>query len=112
AVRYVELNPVKARMAARAEDWPWSSARAHVTGKPDGLTDLGALAGVHRNWRAMFRRGVEAGGPSPVGAAPERHEGTGRPLGDAAFLDRLEEATGRKLAPRKPGRRPAAATTK
>jgi len=30
ALRYVELNPVRARIAARAEDHPWSSARAHL----------------------------------------------------------------------------------
>jgi putative transposase len=38
AVRYVELNPVKARMVKRAEDWRWSSAPAHVLGTADGLT--------------------------------------------------------------------------
>jgi putative transposase len=47
AVRYVELNPVRAGLVGRAEDWRWSSARAHVTGRADGLTDLAALAGVH-----------------------------------------------------------------
>jgi putative transposase len=100
AVRYVELNPVKARLAARAEDWRWSSARAHVTGKSDGLTDLDALAGIHRNWRAMLRYGLEAGDASAAEEALfERHERTGRPLGDAAFVARLEDATGRRLAP-------------
>src|SRR5688500_1488219 len=53
AIRYVELNPVRAGLAARAEDWRWSSARAHISGKPDGLTDLAAVAGMHPNWRAM-----------------------------------------------------------
>ena len=48
AIRYVELNPVKAQLVARAEDWPWSSAGAHVSGKPDGLTDLAALSGLYR----------------------------------------------------------------
>ena len=28
--RYVERNPVAAGMVRRAEDWPWSSCRAHV----------------------------------------------------------------------------------
>jgi putative transposase len=28
--RYVELNPVRARMVERAQDWPWSSYRAHA----------------------------------------------------------------------------------
>jgi len=35
------------------------------------------------------------------------HERTGRPLGDAGFLKRLEALTGRPLAPKKPGRKPA-----
>jgi len=30
AVRYVALNPVRARLVARAEDWPWSSTRAPI----------------------------------------------------------------------------------
>ena len=37
AVRYVSLNPVRARLAERAQDWPWSSVRAHLTGKDDAL---------------------------------------------------------------------------
>ena len=30
AARYVALNPVRARIVERAQDWPWSSARAHL----------------------------------------------------------------------------------
>ncbi len=33
AVRYVELNLVHAGMAKRPEDYPWSSARAHLEGQ-------------------------------------------------------------------------------
>ena len=39
AARYVERNPVRAGLAARPEDWPWSSAAAHVAGKPDALAE-------------------------------------------------------------------------
>jgi putative transposase len=46
AIRYVELNPVKAKLVAHAEDWRWSSAAAHVRGKADGLTDLAGTAGL------------------------------------------------------------------
>lgn len=28
-IRYVERNPVRAGLVARAEEWPWSSARRH-----------------------------------------------------------------------------------
>jgi len=35
--RYVELNPVRAKLVERAEDYAWSSARAHLDGKDDIL---------------------------------------------------------------------------
>lgn len=107
AIRYVELNPVRAKLARRAEDWRWSSARAHVGGRADGLTDLAAMAGVHRHWRAMLKRGLEAGDVDPEDeAAIEAHQRTGRPWGDAAFVAELEQRTGRALARRKPGPKP------
>ncbi len=34
ALQYTELNPVRARMVAQAEDWEWSSARAHLSLAP------------------------------------------------------------------------------
>jgi putative transposase len=46
AVRYVELNPVKAKLAGQAEDWSWSSARAHVTpGQAPGPMSPAAATG-------------------------------------------------------------------
>ncbi len=44
AIRYVCLNPVRAGLVARAEDWPWASTRAHLTGREDGVTTLGPVA--------------------------------------------------------------------
>jgi putative transposase len=105
AVRYVELNPVRAGLASRARDWPWSSARAHIAGRGDGLTDLAGLAGAVRNWSAMLERGLEAG-DDMADAAIEAHSRTGRPWGDDSFLARLEAATGRKLLRRRPGPKP------
>ena len=32
AVRYVSLNPMRAKVVKRAEDWPWSSVSAHLAG--------------------------------------------------------------------------------
>jgi putative transposase len=40
AVCYVSLNPVRARLVTRAEDWPWSSVRAHMNGADDGLVTV------------------------------------------------------------------------
>ena len=38
-LRYIEANPVKAGMVARAGDYPWSSFAAHGLGEPNGLLD-------------------------------------------------------------------------
>lgn len=48
--RYIELNPVRARMVARAEDYPWSSYRSRM-----GISDMGVLA-LHPVYQAMGRR--------------------------------------------------------
>ena len=103
AVRYVALNPVRARLAARAEDWPWSSVRAHLVGKDDGLVTVAPVLGrVER-----FAELIECEGESPAFAAIRAAEHTGRPLGTADFVADLERLLGRPIARRAPGRKPA-----
>src|SRR5208282_2865913 len=43
APRYVALNPVRARLVERAQDWPWSSVRAHLEGRDDPLVEAAPL---------------------------------------------------------------------
>src|SRR5436190_14281974 len=43
AARYVAMNPVRARLAARPQDWTWSSARAQLSEEDDGLVAVGPL---------------------------------------------------------------------
>jgi len=43
AVRYVALNPVRARLVKRAEDRRWSSVPAHLTRRDDGLVSVAPL---------------------------------------------------------------------
>lgn len=102
AARYIELNPVRAGLVARPEDWPWSSATAHLTGKRDGLTKVGALGIRARKWAVFLSEGLDEEALEAI----RRGERTGRPLGDADFVKRLEAATGRTLAPRKRGPKP------
>lgn len=66
AVRYIENNPVAAGLVAAAEQWTWSSARAHVSGRPDGLTDIASLSPHIGNWRAMLAKGLEAADENAV----------------------------------------------
>src|SRR5271170_1107375 len=55
--RYIELNPVRARLVAAAEDWPWSSARGHLSGADDGVTEKSPLLAEISDWRAFLSRG-------------------------------------------------------
>jgi len=48
--RYIELNPVRARMVRRPGDYRWSSYRAHATGAAD------VLAAEHPLYRAQIGR--------------------------------------------------------
>jgi REP-associated tyrosine transposase len=102
--RYVELNPVRARLARRARNWRWSSAWAHLAGKDDDLVRVAPLLALAPDWAAFL-----AGGLAEVDhKAIRRCERTGRPLGSDAFLARLERKLARPLARQKPGPKPAA----
>jgi len=57
--RYVELNPVRARLAARPEDWRWSSARGHLGVAADPLADLAPARERIDDWRAFLDEGLD-----------------------------------------------------
>lgn len=107
AMRYVTLNPVRAGLVARAEQWRWSSAGAHLAGQDDELVtvapalerygDFAAFLGEDDDDQTAWRRLRMA-------------ETSGRPLGSDTWLETVELATGRTLRPRKRGPKPKAET--
>jgi putative transposase len=105
AARYVELNPVRARVTERAHDHPWSSARAHLAARDDGLVKTAPLLALVDNWAAFLSGGLD----ERQAEALRRHERTGRPLGSEQFLTGLEKRLGRAIKPRKRGPRPRGA---
>jgi putative transposase len=50
AARYVERNPVRARLCARPQDWPWSIAAAHLAGGDDALVTVRLLLELVPGW--------------------------------------------------------------
>ena len=101
AARYVALNPVRARLVADARDWPHSSVAAHLAGRDDGLVNVRPLLERVANFADLL-----AGDPVDSDFAPlRRSELIGRPLGSAAFVADVESRLGRRLAPRKRGRK-------
>jgi putative transposase len=100
AVRYVELNPVRAKLCR--VPWRWSSASAHVAGRRDGLVDVAPLLSRVDDWRAYLASGLSFEEANLL----RGHERSGRPLGSLAFLKRLENKLGRVLRKKQPGRKP------
>lgn len=98
--RYVELNPVRAGLVERPEQWLWSSARVHLGFGDDGLTDTSPLLDRWPDWRTILEGGLD-----PVVLEEIRkREANGHPLGDGDFLARLAALTSRPLASRRRGR--------
>ena len=50
AVRYVERNPVAARLCRTPQAWPWSSAAAHLRGQDDGLVEVQPMLTLVDDW--------------------------------------------------------------
>lgn len=108
ALRYVELNPVRAGLVNRAELWGWSSARVHC-GAADESSGL-EWSAWKRRWSSEGWKEYLATGERPEEIAAIRQcTHTGRPLGAESFVRSLEEVTQRRLSPRKGGRPKAAA---
>jgi putative transposase len=102
AARYVALNPVRARLTDRAEEWEWSSTRAHFAGEDDALVEVAPLLDRYGDF-AAFLDGAE---DQQATRALRRAETTGRPAGGNDWIAQLELASGRQLAPRKRGPKP------
>ena len=101
AARYVALNPVRAQLAKQPQDWAWSSLRAHLDGRDDGLVTVAPLLERLGGVTALIDTGPEEVALTRLRAA----EATGRPLGSDDFVTRLEDLMQRRLRRQKPGRK-------
>jgi putative transposase len=111
ALRYVERNPVRARIVRRAENYKWSSAAAHCGLKED------AVLTTDRAWVARIRSVGDWSKWLAQGEVPEqvevlrRHVERGLPCGAEEFIRKLERRAGQMLRlrargrPRKAGRK-------
>ena len=99
AVRYVELNPVRAGLVESPGVYPWSSAAAHSTGRDNELVKVAPMLELVPNWVTFLSTECS----DTESEALPRHERTGRPLGDDDFISRLESALGRTIRRQKPG---------
>jgi putative transposase len=100
--RYIERNPLKAGLAERAEDYRWSSAKAHLTGTDD------AVLGASFTWLDPSESAAYADfvllEDEVVDEKIRKATRTGRPFGSESFVDVLEFRLKQVLRPKKPGR--------
>jgi putative transposase len=102
AVRYIELNPVRAKLCANAADWRWSSVHAHLCAAGDGIVNVNPMLERITDWPQYL---AETELPERIESL-RKHTQTGRPAGNAEFVRKLEHLTKRRLRPRKRGPRP------
>ncbi|WP_458130792.1 transposase [Pseudomonas sp. R3-41] len=107
--RYIELNPVRARMVADAADYPWSSYRARVGNVPDGhwldadpcFVALGNTTAERcRRYEAFVRQAVPAAEIGLIRDALQR----GQLTGTSRFVDEVERIVGVRIEQRGQGR--------
>ena len=99
--RYIEANPLRARMVVSAEDYPWSSHGRNALGRPDPLVSdhaayasLGATPEARRKvYREMFAAGISEGLLHTLRDSVQR----GWAPGSDRFRRQIEAALGRKV---------------
>lgn len=105
ALRYVALNPVRARLAERPEAWQWSSTRALIAGEDNHVVRVAPVLERVGDFASFLGEDFD----EALGyAALRKAESVGRPVGSAGWLEDMEERTGMRLKPQKRGPKPKA----
>ena len=103
SIKYVELNPVRAKLCRRAWQYPWSSAALHTDERAE--SELLNLARWYKQITAAAWRKELAEGLTDAEVTQIRlRTHTGRPLGSDRFLAKLETVLGRRVRPLPVGR--------
>jgi len=103
AVRYVSLNPVRAGLVERAQDWKWSSVNLHLKKKDDRAFKSQPVLERFGNFRKYMAKPFDE---VEAFKALRAGETTGRPAADVEWMERMEHETGRAMLPKKRGRKP------
>jgi REP-associated tyrosine transposase len=106
AVRYVELNPVRAGMVDHACDYRWSSAVAHCSGGEDPWLDVETAPFSIPDWAAW----LDGRGDPAADQSIRDCTAKGQPCGDDVFVKQIELAANRDFTRKKPGRKPKSTT--
>lgn len=96
ALRYVERNPVRAKIVRKPWQWTWSSAKAH-TGKGNGLILLEEIHKFLDLSAKEWQDYIDNQDNEQEIRMLRKHTWTGRPLGTMEFISKLAERVGKRL---------------
>ncbi len=99
--RYIEQNPVRAGIVSKAEDFAYSSARAHVSGEEDAILGERLFEDSQRDdYIGLLRSGMSERQLTGIRYSTS----TGWPCGEKTFIETMESELGRALRPKPVGR--------
>lgn len=103
ALRYVALNPVRARLVEQAQDWEWSSTRALIAGVDTRFVKVAPALERVGDFAAFLGQDFDE---ALSYAALRKAESIGRPCGSREWLADMETRTGISLIPKPRGPAP------
>jgi putative transposase len=99
--RYIEQNPTMAKIVKRVDDFPYSSARAHIQGISDEVLGEDLFEeGQRKDYREFLRAGIPEEEKNRIRYSTR----TGRPFGSETFVKTVEKKLDRILILKSPGR--------
>ncbi len=97
AVRYIERNPVRAKLVKNPWDWKWSSASVHIGANDYQGLKLGNIfdfVDINQNmWKSYIGKVDQKKDMEEI----KKYTFTGRPLGNKQFVENMENRFGKRL---------------
>jgi putative transposase len=101
AARYIEQNPIRAKIVEKAEDFPYSSARAHIAGARDEALGEELFKEEQREDYIKF---IRLNIPEKETNSIRYYTRTGRPFGSEEFIKKMEKKLDKRFILQRPGR--------
>ena len=100
AIRYVELNPIRAGISSHLKDYIWCSAYSRLCNdKTIPLNSIKRYLEID-NWEEYLKEAVN----EEIIATFKSNTKSGRPSGDKRFVNKIEKMTGRSFKVKQVGR--------
>jgi len=97
ASKYVERNPVRAKLAKKPWEWIWSSALAHINNRQEGIVKLADLLKIIDMSPERWKEYISLEDNLDTIEDIRKYSISGRVLGTEIFIKKIEVSLDRKL---------------